>query len=222
MNRYTPELILAALLTTVCLAVSHFYAPGDAMSESEVDDYLQKIQSGAPMPAEMLDPMLASMRQWGLSDDGKPVHMLNLMRFHSDLQVWPGTTTTARTPVEANEQYEEAAIGLALPMGLSMAFAGEAQSTGTSTSLISQIPGSETWDRVLVVRYPSRRAFFELISDPEYLQIMHLKFAAVQLNLVPMSAMQITPPPSWIIIVLSLILLLAFGWWRAQRRGPRT
>jgi uncharacterized protein (DUF1330 family) len=35
--------------------------------------------------------------------------------------------------------------------------------------------GSETWDVVMLVRYPSRKAFLQMANDPEYLKIHKLR-----------------------------------------------
>jgi hypothetical protein len=104
-----------------------------------------------------------------------------------------------------------------------MAFAGEPQGTASapapSTNLFGTEPAIDNWSRVLVVRYPNRRAFFELISDPEYLQVMPYKFAALQVALTPMTAQTITPDLHLLTGLIGLIVLLGFGWLRAARRS---
>ena len=40
-------------------------------------------------------------------------------------------------------------------------------------------PGDTAWDAVLLVRYPSRRAFSAMVADPEYQQITHLRTEAL-------------------------------------------
>jgi len=226
LKRYRAEWMLAAVLALICLAVSQWQAPGRQLTAPEIDAYLSRIDAGAPaMPAEMKARLLQRLRAWGLADDGRPVHMLNLMRFHPQLQVWPGADVNADTPQQANEFYEGIATRIALPKGLSMAFAGETQATGDtgapSTSLFADAGEMDTLDRVLVVRYPNRRAFFELVSNPDYLKIMPYKFAAVDLTLMPMQAMTRTPDLRLLAVGGALILLLAFGWWRAARRETR-
>jgi hypothetical protein len=224
LKRYRAELFLAVVLTLVCLAVGLWQAPGSRLNAAEVEAYLSRIDAGAStMPAGMKARLLQRMRAWGLADDGRPVHMLNLMRFHPQLQAWPGAAVDADSPEQANERYEDIATAIALPKGLSMAFAGASQATGdaqgASTSLFSDAGQIDNLDRVLVVRYPSRRAFFELISDPGYLKIMPYKFAAVDLTLMPMQAITRTPDPRLLVVAGALIILLAFGWWRALRRA---
>jgi uncharacterized protein (DUF1330 family) len=46
-----------------------------------------------------------------------------------------------------------------------------------STSLVA--PGSWDWDAVLLVRYPSRRAFSEMVRDPAYQAVTHLRTEAL-------------------------------------------
>ncbi len=46
-----------------------------------------------------------------------------------------------------------------------------------STALVAE-PG-QAWDAVLLVRYPSRAAFLQMVADPEYQRISHLRTAAL-------------------------------------------
>jgi hypothetical protein len=74
-------------------------------------------------------------------------------------------------------------------------------------------------DRVLVMRYPSRRAFLELISDPRYLRWAPYKFAALELALLPVTARAVIPDLRWIVGWVSLSTLLATGWILAARKA---
>jgi uncharacterized protein (DUF1330 family) len=40
--------------------------------------------------------------------------------------------------------------------------------------------GSETWDLVMLVTYPSRKAFIKMTNDPEYLKVHEYREAAVE------------------------------------------
>ena len=75
----------------------------------------------------------------------------------------------------------------------------------------------DDWSRILVVRYPSRRAFFRLVSDPEYLKFMPYKLAALKLALVPVSAQVVTPDLRLALGGLLLVVFLAVGWVRSAR-----
>ena len=76
-------------------------------------------------------------------------------------------------------------------------------------------------DRVLLVRYPSRRAFLSLVCDPAYLQIAPYKFAALKLDLLPLEPETVIPDPRWLAAGGSLIVFLAVGWFRAASRAAR-
>ena len=41
-------------------------------------------------------------------------------------------------------------------------------------------PESHAWDTLLLVRYPSRRAFSEMVADPDYQSITHLRTEALE------------------------------------------
>ena len=40
-------------------------------------------------------------------------------------------------------------------------------------------PDGYDWDAVLLVRYPSRQAFSDMVRDPDYQQITHLRTEAL-------------------------------------------
>ena len=46
-----------------------------------------------------------------------------------------------------------------------------------STTLVA--PAEHTWDSVLLVQYPSRAAFSQMVADPDYQQITGLRTAAL-------------------------------------------
>ena len=87
-----------------------------------------------------------------------PVLMLNLLAFKSDGGV---------------QRYDEYARAVA-PL-LEHAGARVVSSGLGSEALI----GAEGWDAVALVEYPTRGAFLEMISSPEYLEIAHLRTEAL-------------------------------------------
>jgi uncharacterized protein (DUF1330 family) len=47
--------------------------------------------------------------------------------------------------------------------------------------------GTEDWDMIALVEYPTRQAFLDMISSPEYQKVMHIRTEAlVRAGLVPM------------------------------------
>lgn len=222
MTRYKPELTLGTFLLALFLAVCYWQAPGHVLSKAEIDGHLQRINQLSEMPAAEKKEFIAHLRAWGEADDGKPVYMVNLMRYHDQLQPWPGVEIKASTPAEANDYYEQVSTGILVPMGVQMPVGSNVQGvrkTPTpSTNLIGHARGEDNWSRILVVRYPCRRAFFELMSNPEYIKVMPYKFAALDVALVPTDGATVMHDPRLLVGLGGLVVLLGFGWWRACRR----
>jgi hypothetical protein len=68
------------------------------------------------------------------------------------------------------------------------------------------------------VRYPSRRAFFELLSNPQWLKFAPYKIAALELVLVPTSGQVVIPDLRWVMGGACLMVFLGTGWLRATRK----
>ncbi|MBJ7518326.1 MAG: DUF1330 domain-containing protein [Solirubrobacteraceae bacterium] len=94
------------------------------------------------------------------TDPPSPIAMLNLLRFKEG----------------GRPDYEEYARRIAPfleRVGGEMIYVGDA-----STSLVA--PDGWDWDVLLVVRYPSRRAFCDMVADEEYQEITGLRTGAVE------------------------------------------
>jgi uncharacterized protein (DUF1330 family) len=107
-----------------------------------------------------VDPRGADLKRMLAEDPGGPVVMLNLLRFR------PGGRASY-------EEYVRRLAATFLPRyGAWVIYAGDG-----STALVAG-PG-QAWDAVLLVRCPSREAFSQMVADPEYLQVTHLRTQAL-------------------------------------------
>jgi len=102
------------------------------------------------------DPTREDIARFVAEDDGGPVVMLNLLRFAG---------------VEGRASYER--YGAAAGPMLEKAGARTLYAGRCSTVLVA--PDGHEWDAMIVVRYPSRTAFLEMVKDPEYQAITHLR-----------------------------------------------
>lgn len=93
-------------------------------------------------------------------DDGAPVIMLNLLRFRPD---------------GGRERYFEY-VALAGPLvarhGGAILYAGDG-----GPPLAAE--AGQAWDAVALVRYPSRRAFADMIADPDYAKADPVRLSAL-------------------------------------------
>lgn len=101
-----------------------------------------------------LDALLAE-------DPGGPVVMLNLLRFRPD------------GGRESYRRYAEA-LGPAISAryGVRVEYLGDG-----GRALVAE--DGQAWDMVLLVRYPSRRAFADMIRDPDYQAVCHFRSEAL-------------------------------------------
>jgi uncharacterized protein (DUF1330 family) len=107
-----------------------------------------------------VDPRGADLKRYLQEDPGGPVVMLNLLRY-------------AEGGRELYARYAAALTDTFLPRyGGEVLYAGDG-----STALVAE--DGQTWDAVLLVRYPSREAFSAMVADPEYQQVTGLRTRAL-------------------------------------------
>jgi uncharacterized protein (DUF1330 family) len=108
-----------------------------------------------------VDPTGHDLKRFLAEDDGNPVTMLNLLRFK------PGGGR------ESYNKYAAAIVPFLQQVGGHVVYFGD-----TATPLV-QPDTNNDWNAVLIVRYPSRAAFSEMVADPGYQQITHLRTEAL-------------------------------------------
>jgi uncharacterized protein (DUF1330 family) len=94
-------------------------------------------------------------------DDGGPVVMLNLLRY-------------AGGDRSLYDEYSQKVMPFLAKYGGEVVYAG-----ACSTKVIADQSYPGEWDAILLVRYPRRSAFGEMISDPEYLEVAALREAGL-------------------------------------------
>ncbi|MFT4048709.1 MAG: DUF1330 domain-containing protein [Solirubrobacterales bacterium] len=103
-----------------------------------------------------VDPTGEDVRRYVDEDDGGPVVMLNLLRYGG---------SAGR---ESYEQYARAVQPHIERVGAEIVYAGDCK-----TELVGA--AGHDWDSVLLVRYPSRQKFLEMVMDPIYQEITKLR-----------------------------------------------
>ena len=105
-----------------------------------------------------VDPTGQDLKQFLQEDDGNPIVMLNLLRFKPD------------GGRESYNKYARAIVPFLDQVGGEVVYFGD-------TSGVPLV--GEGWDAVLLVRYPSRTAFSQMVADPDYQAITHLRTQAL-------------------------------------------
>ncbi|MEU4447531.1 DUF1330 domain-containing protein [Actinosynnema sp. NPDC050801] len=103
-----------------------------------------------------IDPRGADLKRLLADDPGGPVVMLNLLRF-------------AEGGLASYEEYARRLRETFLPR-----YGAEIVYAGTGSTVLAAEDG-QSWDAVVVVRYPDRAAFGRMVADPEYQQVTRLR-----------------------------------------------
>jgi hypothetical protein len=112
-------------------------------------------------------------------DDG-PVFMLNLMAYKAEADYGPGGETGV-SGREADDRY--APLDVLASIGASVCFFGDV------------VASTEGWDRVAVVRYPTRKSFIDMQSRPDF-QARHVHKEAGMERTIIMAALPVAGLPS--------------------------
>jgi len=103
----------------------------------------------------------AELNRFLSEDDGRPVVMLNLLRF---------------TPEGGRARYLHY-ISMVGP--LVNRYGAEILYTGDGEKALAAETG-QSWDAVALVRYPTRQAFADMIASPEYLAADQIRLSALE------------------------------------------
>lgn len=125
-------------------------------------------------------PYIQRMLATAPEDDG-PVYMVNLMKYHEVAQ-YEGDSAEARSGREADDEY--APTEILRDIGARIVFVAD---------VIGQPFGEPKWDRIGIVRYPTRRAFMEMQRRGDFKQKHVHKEAGMQQTIV-MSCLPLTVP----------------------------
>ena len=217
MKRHSSNIVIGAGLLGLFLGFRFWQSPASRLTRSEIDCYLAAIDLQLPLPTEEKKDLLDRLHAWAEADDGKPVCMLNLMRFHErpDL-TYPGAPPDfAGSAIEANAYYEANVLHLALGMGAYPLVSGMTQ----GRNLIPVEPALDDWSRVIMMRYPSRRAFLQLLADPAYAPLEPYKMMSLKIALVPVSGDLVVPNMTLAVGSTLIVLFLTAGWIGATLAG---
>lgn len=105
--------------------------------------------------------------------DDTPLVMINLLKYREEAAYPPEYEGEACSGREAYQTYSVAAIGYVTAVNGRVLWLGQVQ-----LGLIA--PEEESWDDALLVEYPSKQAFLQMFSNPEYHTITFHRTAALE------------------------------------------
>ncbi len=99
----------------------------------------------------------------------EPVYMLNLLKYRETAQ--QGFGVDGLSGEAAYREYGRRFAQLHPRFGREPVWMGLAENT---------IIGEEDWDVIILVRYPTRKQFVDMLNDPDYQAIAPIRAAALQ------------------------------------------
>lgn len=106
--------------------------------------------------------------------DNKPILMVNLLRFREDAEDEPATVSGQRiSGKEAYKQYGNRVIKLLWGVGGQILWTGKVRANFIC-------PEEEVWHEFVLVYYPSRKAFIDMVNSTAYGSIVHHRSAALE------------------------------------------
>ncbi len=108
----------------------------------------------------------------GLEDDGGPIAMINLLRYRDRAEYEEGAADEPCSGREAYLRYGAVAGGMVAQYGGEVVIGGPVRMTVIA-------PEGEDWDDFILVKYPTRQAFLEMIGNPEYQACAYHRTAAL-------------------------------------------
>jgi len=110
-----------------------------------------------------LHPEPANMAAFMALPDDTPIHMVNFLKYR-ELADYPADHEHAGKGWSGERAYQEYGRSIAVPftkVGAKVIWRGAFKATTIGDP-------AEQWDDLLVVEYPSAKAFLTMINDPEY------------------------------------------------------
>lgn len=194
MNKRTQSksipIALASVLVAIWVAAAYFfYAPGEPLSQAEIDDYMVEVQKllqtsfvmpeGIGLDPRGLDGALSDLRAMAERDDGKPIYMVNLMKWRQGELSFPAGAELAasiETAEEADLAYNEGLFWDLLANNSHTAYLASAEPNALNFGTSADADG---WGEIGIFRYNSRRDFFEMIASDSYRNILYLKMVSM-------------------------------------------
>lgn len=222
MASYRVEAILASVFLVLFSALCLKLAPEAPLSAAEISVYVDRLNKGLRMPEPDRSEFIKRLRAWGEDDDGKPIYLMNLIRYKEKPTAWPGESIKVESVRAAHDVYLKVVIPMVLERGTYPVFGSDMQGMNTGRPERSNLAGFNAvldgWSEININRYRSRRALLDLLSDPRYLDVMPYKFAAMELVSAPVSPRLMLPDPRLLCGTLFLIIFLLTAWIRSIRR----
>jgi uncharacterized protein (DUF1330 family) len=191
---YKPILFLTAIGIVGFLLFAYWYQPTSTLQQEEIEEYLSIIENQPATPGGRHD--LVALREFLESDDGRPFYTVNLYKYFNNAN-YPEASEFNGSGEEAYERFADVMIKLMAYRGSHPIFASDWSHS------------SSDWDRIVIVRYRSRRDLVDVFASVQFEDAMIHKWASIERH----NRMLVTGThiPNAFFIVIPLVLIFGFS-----------
>jgi len=136
------------------------------LTSQEINAYIAKIEAQTQDPGALHD--LPALRAFLETDDGEPVYTVNMYNFHQ-VADYPEGSQFGSSGEEAFERFSKVMIPLMTQRGSHPVFGSNWVDNGSSN-----------WDRIVIIRYRSRRDLVDLFATDAFADASLHKWASLR------------------------------------------
>jgi hypothetical protein len=215
----TNLLLASALIIAWVLIAVRYYGPAAPLSQIEVDAHMDNVRNmfikvGVPDANGNVElkKILAQFRHFAATDDGKPIYMVNMMKwrdqtlFRPEIQGVEGMSTN-----DADRAYNEGLFYELAKNASHTAYLSKALNNAITYGF-SGSGDADQWGEIGIFRYSSRRDFFNMIGSDSYLNVVYFKLASMgHIAITPTQphGLLFNPMPN-LPVLLAFIFIIAF------------
>ncbi len=157
----------AGIAVFVLLALTYWYQwSARTLTQPEVDAYMATIEAQTQNPGAKHD--LPALRKFLEEDDGKPVYTANMYQFN-EVAGYPEESGFGGTGEEAYDRFSSVMISLMTKRGSHPVYGSTWADEANSK-----------WDRIVIVRYRSRRDLVDLFATDAFAEASLHKWASLR------------------------------------------
>jgi len=201
------QLVLSILIIPLLFLIIWYQGGGEPLTEEEVDYYLSIIKEQKQSPGGKHD--LKVLKRFLAHDDGKPFYTVNLYKYHSEPEYEFGSQYYNKYVDESGrdafDRFTKVMIKLLVSHSSHPIFGSDWVDDGESN-----------WDRLVIVRYRSRRDIAEIFASDEFANASEHKWAALADH--DRLLVQGLHIPSFYFIVSTVLLFICILYFVYQRK----
>jgi uncharacterized protein (DUF1330 family) len=200
----TSKLLLVLQASATIIFIIWYHGGNSPLTDKEVSYYIQKIEAQHNNPGKHKIKVLKSFLE---NDDGKSFYTVNLYQYAKIAQYSQKKLNTI-SGRDAFDIFSNKMVRLLAKHGSHPIFGSDWSHTLTSS-----------WDRVVIVRYRSRRDIAEIFINPEFTRASVHKWAAItKHDRLLVQGLHIPEFYPFLIICLILITIIALRLKRRQNK----